>query len=124
MLNKIISCALLVAFSLSVNVALAGMDYPEEMMDVSSPYPGATITQTTKAHGTVMVGMESSDNLDSIFEFYKNTLATNGWTLSSEMQSPELSAFMGVKGSNTVRVNIAKDPSGKSIIMLMLSPNP
>ena len=55
MSKNIISCAFLVVFSLSINVAFAGMEYPQEMMEVSSPYPGATIAQTISASGTVMV---------------------------------------------------------------------
>jgi hypothetical protein len=115
-------CAVFVFFALSMNVALSDMVYPPELMEVSAPYPGATIAQTTKASGTVMVTMESNDNLDSIFEFYKTELAANGWTITSEMESQGLSGLMGVKGSNNVRVNIATGQSGKSIIMLMLAP--
>ena len=70
----------------------------------------------------VMVTMESNDNPDSIFEFYKTEVAANGWTITNEMQSQGLSGLMGVKGSNIVRVSIVTDQSGKSIIMLMLAP--
>ena len=121
MSKNIISCAFLVAFSLSINVALAGMEYPQEMMEVSSPYPGATIAQTNSASGTVMVTMESNDNLDQIFEFYKNELLANGWTITNETQSQGHSGLMGEKGSNHVIVNIGTGQSGKSIISLMLT---
>ena len=73
-MSKNIFCVFLMVFSLSINVALAGMEYPQEMMEVSSPYPGAIIAQTINASGTVMVTMESNHNLDSISEFYKNKL--------------------------------------------------
>ncbi len=117
-----ISCAFLVVVFLFINVALAGMEYPQEMMEVSSPYPGAIIAQTISASGTVMVTMESNDNLDSISEFYKNELLSNGWTITNEIQSQEHSGIMGEKGLNTVVVNIGTRGSGKSIIVLMLAP--
>jgi hypothetical protein len=123
MSKKIMICAVFVFFALSTNVALSEMVYPPELNEVSAPYPGAAIAQTTKAGGTVMVAMESNDNLATIYEFYKTELAANGWKISAEMQSPEVSGLMGAKGSNTVRINIAKNQSGKSMIMLMLSPN-
>ena len=122
MSKNIISCAFLVVFSLSINVALAGMEYPQEMMEVSSPYPGATIAQTNSASGTVMVTMESNDNLDEIFEFYKNELLANGWTITNETQSQRHSGLMSEKGSNHVIVNIGTGQSDKSIISLMLTP--
>jgi len=124
MLKNIISCAFLVVFFLSINVASAGMEYPQEMMDVSSPYPGATIAQTVNASGTIMVTMQSNDNLDSISEFYKNELLANGWAITNEIQSQGHSGIMGEKGSNHVIVNIGTGQSGKSIISLMLAPKP
>jgi len=122
MLKNIITCAFLAVFFLSINVALAGMEYPQEMMEVSSPYPGATIAQTVNASGTVMVTMESSDNLDQIFAFYKNELPANGWTITNEIQSQGTSGLMSEKGSKHVIVNIGSSHSGKSVISLMLTP--
>jgi len=122
MSKKIIICAVLVFFALSMNVALSEMEYPPELMEVSAPYPGATIAQTTNASGTVMVTMQSNDNLDSIFEFYKNELAANGWTITAETNQQGLSGLIGEKGSNNAVVNISTGQSGKSIIMLMLAP--
>jgi hypothetical protein len=122
MSKKIMICAVLVFFALSMNVALSDMVYPPELMEVSAPYPGATIAQTTNASGTVMVMMQSNDNLDSIFEFYKNELSANGWTITAETKSQGHSGLMGEKGSNNVVVNIGTGQSGKSIIALMLAP--
>ena len=121
MLKNTISCAFLVVFSLSINVALAGMEYPQEMMAVSSPYPGATIAQTVNASGTVMVTMESNDKPDQIFEFYKNELLANRWTITNEIQTQGTSGLMSEKGSKNVIVNIGSGHSGKSIISLMLT---
>ena len=122
MSKKIIICAVLVFSALSMNVALSEMQYPQELMGVSAPYPGATIAQTTNVSGTVMVTMESNDNLDSILEFYKKELAANGWTITAETQSQGHSGLMGEKGSNNAIVNIGAGQSGKSIIGLMLAP--
>jgi len=122
MSKKIMICAVFVFFALSMNVALSDMVYPPELMEVSAPYPGATITQTTNASVQVMVTMESNDNPDSIFEFYKTEVAANGWTITHESQLEGLSGLMGVKGSNEVRVSIFTDQSGKSTISLGLGP--
>jgi hypothetical protein len=122
MSKNIIICAVLVLFALSMNVALSGMVYPQEMMEVSVPYPDATITQTVQVPGNVMVGMESDDNLEKIIEFYKKNLAANGWTISAEIKQQGLSGFIGEKGSNNAVVNISTGQSGKSTIMLMLAP--
>jgi mono/diheme cytochrome c family protein len=84
MSKKIVICAVLVFFALPMSLALSEMVYPQELMEVSAPYPEATIVQTTNASGTVMVAMESNDNLDSILEYYKNELPANGWTISAE----------------------------------------
>jgi hypothetical protein len=48
MSKNIIICGVLVFFALSMNVALSAMVYPQEMIEVSAPYPEATITQTVK----------------------------------------------------------------------------
>lgn len=122
MLKNIISCAFLVVFTLSINVTFAGMEYPQEMMEVSSLYPGATIAQTVNTSGTVMVTMESNDNLDQIFEFYKNELLANGWKITNEIQSKKHSGLMSEKESNHVIVNIGAGQSDSSIISLMLTP--
>jgi len=120
--KNIVIFAFLVVYIFSINVALAGMEYPQEMMEVSSPYPGATIAQTINASGTVMVTMESNDNLDSIFAFYKKKLLSNGWTIMTETKSQGHSGLIGEKGLNGVVVNIGMGGSGKSIIGLILAP--
>lgn len=122
MLKNIIICAVLMFFTLSPNAALSEMVYPQELSQVSAPYPGAIIAQTMKASEMVMATMESNDNLDSIFEFYKNELTANGWTITNEIKSQGHSGLMGEKGSNHVIVNIGTGQSGKSIIGLMLTP--
>ena len=120
--KNIIICGVLVFFALSMNVALSEMQYPQELNQVSAPYPGATIVQTTNASGMVMVGMESNDNLDSILEFYKNELPANGWTISAETREQDLAGLIGEKGSNNAVVQINPGQAGKSMIMLMLAP--
>ena len=122
MSKNIIICGVLVFFALSMNVALSEMQYPQELNQVSAPYPGATIVQTTNASGMVMVGMESNDNLDSILEFYKNELPANGWTISAETREQDLAGLIGEKGSNNAVVQINPGQAGKSMIMLMLDP--
>ena len=122
MSKRIMICAVFVFFALSMNVALSDMVYPPELMEVSAPYPGATITHATNASVQVMVMMESNDNPDLIFEFYKTEVAANGWTITAETKSQGHSGLMGEKGSNNVIVNIGKGKSGKSIIGLMLAP--
>jgi hypothetical protein len=82
------------------------------LKDVSARYPGATIAQTMNASGTVMVTMK----------FYKKEMAANGWTITAENHSQGHSGLMGVKGSNSVIINIGKGQSGKSIIGVMLAP--
>jgi hypothetical protein len=122
MSKKFIICAVLVFFALSMNVALSGMEYPPEFNQVSAPYPDATITQTVQVPGNLMVGMESDDNLDTIFEFYKKNLPANGWTISAETKQQGHSGLIAEKGSNNAVVNISAGRSGKSTIMLMLAP--
>ena len=120
MSKKIMICAFFMFFALSMNVALSDMVYPPELMEVSAPYPGATITFASASHASVqvVVMMESNDNPDSIFEFYKTEVSANGWTITEESQLEGLSGLMGVKGSNEVRLSIITDPSGKSTISL------
>jgi hypothetical protein len=122
MSKNIIICAVLVFFAFSMNVALSGMVYPPEMMEVSAPYPDATITQTVQVPGIIMVGMESDDNLEKIFEYYKKNLTANGWIISAEIKQQGVSGLAGEKGSNNTVVNISTGQSGKSTIMLMLAP--
>ena len=122
MSKNIIICTILVFFALSMNAALSEMEYPQEMMEISAPYPDATITQTMKVPGNLIVGMQSADNLEKIFEFYKKNLAANGWTISAETKQQGLSGLIGEKGSNNAGVNISTGQSGKSTIMLMLAP--
>ena len=122
MSKKITICAVLVFFALSLNVALSGMEYPPEFNQVSAPYPDATITQTVQVPGNLMVGMQSDDNLEKIFEFYKKELVANGWTIMAETKQQGHSGLIGEKGSNNAVVNISAGQSGKSTIMLMLAP--
>jgi uncharacterized membrane protein affecting hemolysin expression len=122
MSKNIIICAVLVFFALSMNVALSQMQYPQEMNQVSKPYPDATITQTVMVPGNLIVGMESNDNLEKILEFYKTNLVANGWTISAETSQQGHSGLIGEKGENNAVVNISTGQSGKSIIMLMLAP--
>jgi hypothetical protein len=105
-----------------MNVALSEMQYPQEMMDVSAPYPDATITQTIMVPGNLMVGLESGDNLEQILEFYKTNLVANGWAISAETRQQDLAGLIGEKGSNNAVVQINTGQSGKSMIMLMLAP--
>jgi len=116
----VIVCATLVIFALSVNVALSGMEYPPEMMEVSAPYPNATITQTVKVPENVMVGMESNDSLDQIFEFYKAQLTAKGWTINTELKQQEGYMLVAQKGSKNI--NIAIVQGGQSnITSIMMS---
>ena len=122
MSKNIIICGVLVFFALSMNVALSAMVYPQEMIEVSAPYPEATITQTVKVPGNIMVGMESNDNLDQIFEFYKTELAANGWTITNEVKQQDGCFIAGEKGSKSVNVSIILGgQSGKSTIMISLA---
>ena len=122
MSKNVIIYAVLVFIAFSMNVALSQMQYPQEMMAVSAPYPDATITQTVLVPGNIIVGMQSDDNLEKILEFYKKNLAANGWTITAETNQQGLSGLIGEKGSNNAVVNISTGQSGKSIIMLMLAP--
>jgi hypothetical protein len=124
MSKKIMICAVFMFFALSMNVALSDIIYPPELMEVSAPYPRATITFASASNASVqvVVMMESNDNPDSIFEFYKTEIAANGWTITEESQLEGLSGLMGVKGSNEVRLSIITDPSGKSTISLGRGP--
>ncbi len=122
MSKNIIICAAIVFFALSMNVALSEMQYPQEMLDVSEPYPDATITQTIIVPNNLMVGLESGDNLEQILEFYKTNLTANGWTIAAETRQQGLAGLVGEKGSNNAVVQINTDQSGKSMIMLMLAP--
>jgi len=121
MSKNITICGVLVFFALSMNLALSAMVYPQEMIEVSAPYPEATITQTVEVPGNIMVGMESNDNLDQIFEFYKTELAANGWKIVNETKQQEAYMLVGEKGSKSVNVSIIKGgQSGKSTIMISL----
>ena len=122
MSKNIIICGVIVFFALSMNLALSEMQYPQEMMDVSAPYPDATITQTIMVPGNLMVGLESGDNLEQILEFYKTNLVANGWTISAETRQQGNAGLIGEKGSNNAVVQINTGQSGKSMIMLMLAP--
>ena len=122
MSKKILIYAVIVFFVLSMNVALSEMQYPQEMIDISAPYPDATIIQTMHVSGNVMVGLESGDDLEEILEFYKTNLVANGWTISAETRQQGHSGLIGEKGSNNAVVQINTDQSGKSMIMLMLAP--
>ena len=122
MSKNIIIYAVLVFFVFSMNVALSGPEYPPEMMEVSEPYPNAIVTSTVLVPGNMMVGMQSEDNLDKIFEFYKQNLTSNGWTISAETKQQGLSGLIGEKGSNSAVVQINTGQSGTSTIMLMLAP--
>ena len=122
MSKKTLICAALLFFALFANVALSGMQYLPEMNQVAAPYPGATIIQTTSASGTVMVTMQSDDNLDAILDYYKKELTAHGWTISSETQSQGHSGLMGEKGADGAVVNLSSGQAGKSLIMLMLAP--
>ena len=122
MSKKILICAVLVFFAFSMNVVLSQMQYLPEMDQVSAPYPDATITQTVLVPGNIMVGLESNDSLDEIFEFYKTNLTANGWTIMAEMKQQGNAGLVGEKGSNNAVVNLSTGQSGKSMIMLMLAP--
>jgi hypothetical protein len=122
MKKNIIICAVIVFFALSMNAALSEMQYPQEMMDVSAPYPDAIITQTVMVPGNLMVGLESGDNLEQVLEFYKTNLVANGWTISAETRQQGHSGLIGEKGSNNAVVQINTGQSGKTMIMLMLAP--
>ena len=121
MSKNIIICGVLVFFALSMNVALSEMVYPQEMTEVSAPYPEATVTQTIKLPERLIVGMESNDNLDQILEFYKTELSANGWTIVGEAKQQEGCLLMGEKGSKSVDVSIVLNgQSGKSGIVISL----
>ena len=120
MSKKIIVSTALVIIAFSVKIAFCGMDYPPEMMDVSAPYPNATITQTVKVPENVMVGMESNDSLDQIFEFYKAQLTAKGWTINTELKQQE--GYMLVAQKDSKNVNIAIVQGGQTeITTIMMS---
>ena len=121
MSKKIMICAVIVFFALSMNVAMSGMEYPQELKKEIASYPKAKIVQTVKASGTVMVIMEVGEKPDAIFEFYKKELTTKGWKILGEVKQQGNSSLMGEKGSNDIVVNIA-DQSGKSMVSITLAP--
>ena len=122
MSKSIFICAVALFLALSMNVALSEMQYPQEMLDVSEPYPDATITQTIMVPNNLMVGLESGDDLEKILEFYKTNLTANGWTIAAETRQQGLAGLVGEKGPNNAVVQINTGQSGKSMIMLMLAP--
>jgi hypothetical protein len=122
MSKNIIICGVLVFFALSTNVALSDMDYPENLNQVSAPYPGGTIISITNASGMLMVSMQTNDSPDTILDFYKNQLQANGWTIINETQSQGHAGLMGEKGSNMTSISIQAGQSGKSMIGLVLGP--
>jgi hypothetical protein len=123
MSKKSIICAVLVVFALSLNVALAGMDWPQELEEYAAPpYPRANIVHTKSASGILTVIMEVGDQPDKVCEFYKKELTATGWKIVTEVKQQDHSTLVGEKGSDKIVIDSASDQSGKSTVSLTLGP--
>ena len=78
---------LLLSVFLFVSPAFAFMNYPEQLAEKISQYPGSTIIQTTSMEQSTQVMLRTSDSLDRVATYYRKDLKKNG--LHTEMENKQ-----------------------------------
>jgi hypothetical protein len=110
-----------VLFILTASLVLAGTDFPSELKNAVSPYPGAKVIQTMNMKNSTMATMEVSDKAESVLDFYTKELKEKGWDISTETGAKAHQSLFARKGSSALVMDTSADKNGKTLINLTLT---
>lgn len=114
---------LLLCALLAPALALAQVDYPDEMAQVVAQYPDSTVEMAMKMQQGTQVMLRAKDEPKKVFGFYKEALGGDGWESQMEMAQEEGIQGHWVKGDQMMHVMVTQD-EGETAVMLMLGKQP
>ena len=96
---------------------------PEEFPNEIPIYPGATASQGkgTISEGVPMaaVQLETSDSPREVYEYYKDQLSRNGWTIQEREGLEGKNAVSATNGKCTATMMAAPTEDGGSLVFLL-----
>jgi hypothetical protein len=85
-------------------------------------YPGASVvTSSSTAEQGLLIAFQSKDTAEKIFEFYRQSLAEQGWKVEGEMSSADQRMLIAGKGDRKASVLVSTSEAGETQITLTLS---
>jgi len=97
-------------------------ELPEGFPSDVPVYEGKIVT-SVKADKGWSVALEASDDVNTIFDWYKSELEKDGWKIVSEMKVTDGAAVVAEKGDQNLQVTIGASGSddGKTSVSLLVS---
>ena len=97
-------------------------EVPKSFPSDITVYPGAKVVGTAETSTDVSLQLKTGDSVSKAYDFYKDDLAKNGWTISSSATYSGSSLVMAQKGSKLVTLTVATDESdNKTTISMMVT---
>jgi hypothetical protein len=95
---------------------------PEDLPGDIPSYPGARIVRSSGVSGEeFLIAFQSADAPEKIFEFYREKLAQQGWSVEGEMSSADQAMLIAGKGDRKASVLVSSGDSGETQITLTLT---
>jgi len=79
------------------------------------------VTSSSVAEQGLLVAFQSKDTPERVFEFYRQKLAEQGWTVEGEMSSADQRMLIAGKGDRKASVLVSASEAGETQITLTLT---
>jgi hypothetical protein len=96
---------------------------PRKALPADIPsYPGARVVRSSgAAEQGLLVAFQSQDTPEQVFEFYRQKLAEQGWSMEGEMSSADQRMLIAGKGDRKASVLVSADEAGQTEITVTLT---
>ncbi|HKE11610.1 MAG TPA: hypothetical protein VKE73_08565 [Myxococcota bacterium] len=96
---------------------------PKQALPADVPsYPGARVVRSSGASEQgLLIAFQSQDTPEKVFEFYRQKLAEQGWSMEGEMSSADQRMLIAGKGDRKASVLVSADEGGQTEITLTLT---
>jgi hypothetical protein len=103
--------------------ATAEIADPKQALPADVPsYPGARVVRTSgPSERGLLIAFQSQDTPEKVFEFYRQKLPEQGWSMEGEMSSADQRMLIAGKGDRKASVLVSADDAGQTEITLTLT---
>jgi len=98
-----------------------GAEVPEGFPKDVLVYRGASVMMSAKEQNTLMVWLESKDDLKKVVETYKENMKSQGWEEKSAMSLPAQVSLQYEKDKRTVSISVTKEDDKSRIQIVVVT---
>lgn len=99
-----------------------GGSVPKSWPSDVTVYKGAKVTGSAETDEGISLMLETSDSVETVYEFYKSDLTSKGWSLTVNATYGGASMLQGEKSGKAIMLSVSKnEDSGKTAIAIAIT---